>query len=67
MSDSRPIKDTDFVGKVERCGICGCDYVHPDGAVAGLGKCHDCFFMIWDSMLDQAREENAKAESDGKQ
>lgn len=46
-----PTKDTDLEGTVKRCSMCGCDYIHPHGAVAGLGKCSDCFMMLWRSMV----------------
>ena len=59
--DSKPensphIKDTDFEGTVEHCYMCGCDYIHPTGAVAGLGKCHDCFMLLWRNEADQPKD-----------
>jgi len=54
------IKDTDFEGEVQRCYMCGHDYIHPHGAVAGLGKCHDCFMLLWTNKEDQKEDENIK-------
>lgn len=54
--DAAPIKDTDFDGTVEHCYMCGSDYIHPHGAVAGLGKCHDCFMLLWRNAMDEPED-----------
>ena len=49
VSLSGVLIDTDFLGETVRCRMCDNWYVHPQGAIGGLGKCHQCFTAQYDA------------------
>lgn len=41
-----------------RCYMCDNLYWHPIGAVAGLGKCHDCFWEFEKQQMEELEHQN---------
>ena len=41
---------------IMRCYMCGKRYLHPVGAIAGVGKCRRCFWAQIDGQKSQIRQ-----------